>query len=91
MPDWDPIQYEKFIKDRTQPAIDLANRLEAQNPAMILDLGCGPGNSTNVLKGKFPNAEIIGADNSEKMLSKARGSPTPAYNGCWIIVSCSRS
>ena len=53
MPNWNPIQYEKFLKDRTQPAIDLANRLEEFAPNSILDLGCGPGNSTKVLKEKF--------------------------------------
>lgn len=73
MPNWNPIQYEKFLKDRTQPAIDLANRLEGFAPNNILDLGCGPGNSTKVLKDKFPTAKIIGADNSDEMLEKARG------------------
>ena len=72
MPNWNPIQYEKFLKDRTQPAIDLANRLEALSPTSIFDLGCGPGNSTKVLKDRFPNAKVVGADNSEEMLSKAR-------------------
>ena len=42
MPNWNPIQYEKFLKDRTQPAVDLANRLEVISPSRILDLGCGP-------------------------------------------------
>ena len=73
MPNWNSIQYEKFLKDRTQPAIDLANRLEKFAPNSILDLGCGPGNSTKVLKDRFPNAKIIGADNSDEMLEKARG------------------
>ena len=72
MPNWNPIQYEKFLKDRTQPAIDLANRLEDFAPNSILDLGCGPGNSTKILKDKFPTAKIIGADNSDEMLKKAR-------------------
>lgn len=72
MPNWNPIQYEKFLKDRTQPAIDLANRLELLKPTNILDLGCGPGNSTKVLKDKFPNAKVTGADNSDEMLDKAR-------------------
>ena len=52
MPNWNPIQYEKFLKDRTQPAIDLASRLEVFAPNSILDLGCGPGNSTKVIKDK---------------------------------------
>lgn len=72
MPNWNPVQYEKFIKDRTQPAIDLANRLETLNPDSILDLGCGLGNSTKVLKDRFPNARVIGADNSIEMLEKAK-------------------
>ena len=72
MPNWNPIQYEKFLKDRTQPAIDLANRLGVFTPDSILDLGCGPGNSTKVLKDRFPNARIVGADNSDEMLEKAR-------------------
>lgn len=72
MQNWNPIQYEKFLKDRTQPAIDLANRIEEIAPNSILDLGCGLGNSTKVLKDKFPSAKIIGADNSDEMLEKAR-------------------
>lgn len=35
-------------------------------------MGCGPGNSTKGLKDKFPTAKIIGADNSDEMLEKAR-------------------
>ena len=38
MTKWNPTQYERFIKDRTQHAIDLANRLETLNPDNILDL-----------------------------------------------------
>ena len=72
MLDWNPEQYEKFIKDRTQPAIDLANRLEVKEAKRILDLGCGTGNSTKILKDRFPNARVIGADNSDEMLFKAK-------------------
>ena len=72
MANWNPELYAKFIKDRTQPSIDLVNRLSGLNPKTILDLGCGPGNSTKVLKDKFPNAKVIGADNSDEMLEKAR-------------------
>lgn len=38
----------------------------------MIDLGCGPGNSTRVLKNRFPNASVIGADNSKNMVEKAR-------------------
>ena len=73
MPQWNPEQYEKFIKNRTQPAIDLVNRLDFIEPESIIDIGCGPGNSTRVLKDKFPNAKVTGVDNSLEMLEKARG------------------
>ncbi len=71
MSDWNSELYLKFKAQRTQPAIDLAARLEG-SPRGIIDLGCGPGNSTRVLKNRFPEARIIGADNSENMLEKAR-------------------
>lgn len=71
MSDWNSEQYLKFKAQRTQPAIDLAARLEGA-PREIIDLGCGPGNSTRVLKNRFPNAHIVGADSSENMIAKAR-------------------
>lgn len=72
MSQWNPAQYEKFIADRTQPAIDLAERLTSLSPKNILDLGCCSGSSTKVLINRFPDARITGADNSEEMLSKAK-------------------
>lgn len=71
MSDWNSDLYLKFKAQRTQPAIDLAARLGGE-PREIIDLGCGPGNSTRVLKNRFPNAHIVGADSSENMLEKAR-------------------
>ena len=61
MPDWDPQQYLKFKKERTQPALDLAARLEL-SPAKALDVGCGPGNSTQVVAERFPPAQVLGLD-----------------------------
>lgn len=54
MSDWNSKQYLKFKNERTQPAIDLANRILINNPKKIIDIGCGPGNSTQVLAEKFP-------------------------------------
>jgi trans-aconitate 2-methyltransferase len=72
MSDWDSTQYLKFENERTQPAIDLANRIQLDNPQRILDIGCGPGNSTLVLKQRFPHAYILGIDSSENMIAAAR-------------------
>lgn len=72
MADWNSAQYLKFKAQRTQPAIDLAARINIENPLEIIDIGCGPGNSTSVLKKRFPNAHAVGADFSENMLEAAR-------------------
>ena len=72
MPEWSAKQYSKFEKERTLPAIDLANSINSENVRTVLDVGCGIGNSTAVLKRKFPNAKVIGADNSDDMLNAAR-------------------
>ena len=71
--DWNPELYSKFMAERTQPAVDLAQRITVRNPERVIDIGCGPGNSTKVLADLFPNAHIIGADNSEDMIKRARG------------------
>lgn len=72
MADWNSAQYLKFEAQRTQPAIDLARRMELESPGKIADIGCGPGNSTRVLGRLFPQAEIVGFDSSENMLERAR-------------------
>lgn len=72
MADWNSRQYLKFQAERTQPAIDLARRMELQQSGKVADIGCGPGNSTLVLQRMFPNAEITGFDSSENMLETAR-------------------
>lgn len=72
MSDWKPNLYLTFEKERTQPSIDLVTRIENDNPKRIIDIGCGPGNSTNVLKSRWPYAEIIGMDKSQAMIEQAR-------------------
>lgn len=52
MSDWDSKQYMKFEKERTQPSKDLISRICGRDFNRILDLGCGPGNSTNIKKAK---------------------------------------
>ena len=72
MPAWDDAQYLKFADARTRPAAELLARVPVDEPAHVVDLGCGPGNSTALLLQRFPRAEIIGVDNSETMLTRAR-------------------
>lgn len=72
MPEWSAEQYEKFLKQRTLPSLDLVNAIPCKNPERIIDIGCGTGNSTEILKNRFPYAEIIGLDSSANMLVTAR-------------------
>ena len=69
--DWDTALYLKFEDERTQPARDLLARVRS-NARRIVDLGCGPGTSTQLLAARYPDAQIIGVDNSEQMLGAAR-------------------
>lgn len=72
MNDWNSSLYLKFKNQRTQPAIDLAMRLADYDFKSIVDIGCGPGNSTLVLADLFKNAKIIGIDSSINMVNKAK-------------------
>jgi trans-aconitate 2-methyltransferase len=72
MTDWNPNLYMQFQNERTQPAADLTARIDLANPANIIDLGCGPGNSTQVLRARWPRARISGLDSSPKMIDQAR-------------------
>lgn len=70
--DWNPDSYLKFKNERTLPSVDLVGRIEGINPSTILDVGCGPGNSTRVLAARWQAADILGIDNSPAMIEKAR-------------------
>ncbi len=72
MSDWKPELYLKFEKQRTQPSVDLATRIDMPLPQRIIDIGCGPGNSTAVLKKRWPGAAITGLDSSPAMIAQAR-------------------
>lgn len=73
MPTWDAKLYLQFANERTQPALDLLARLSSiPDPQHVVDLGCGPGNSTAILRQRWPDAEIIGLDNSPEMIAAAR-------------------
>jgi len=72
--DWKPGSYLVFKNERAQPSIDLVNRIGAENPKSIIDIGCGPGNSAEILRKRWPAARITGVDSSPAMIAEAQKS-----------------
>ncbi len=68
---WDPAQYLKFAGPRLRPAVDLLQRIAAETPAAVYDLGAGAGNVTRLIAARWPDARVVGVDGSAEMLAKA--------------------
>jgi trans-aconitate 2-methyltransferase len=69
---WSAAQYVKFEEERTRPVRDLVARIPLAHVSTGVDLGCGPGNSTEVLRERYPGALIVGVDSSADMIEAAR-------------------
>src|SRR5438067_7022288 len=69
---WDPGQYLRYAGERGRPFFDLLARVPVDKPGFVADLGCGPGNLTATLAERWPEAEILGVDNSPEMIAAAR-------------------
>ena len=74
MPTWNADQYLKFTEERTRPCHDLVGAIRASNVGKIIDLGCGPGNSTEVLARRWPEAGCWPAACS-----------SPSTPPCWCV------
>ncbi len=81
-PTWDAAQYLHFAEERTRPCRELAARVAVTAPRHVIDLGRGPGNSTQVLAGRWPEADLAGLDSSPEMIDAARRS---APERRWVV------
>jgi len=69
---WNPDLYRRYEDERTRPAQELLARVPLSEAREIVDLGCGPGNSTELLVRRYPQAQVTGIDNDAAMISSAR-------------------
>lgn len=69
---WDPDRYLTYADERGRPFVELVARVAAEQPARVVDLGCGPGNLTALLADRWPGAEVVGLDSSPEMIEAAR-------------------
>lgn len=69
---WDPGQYLRYADHRLRPAVELLARVQLDAPDVVVDLGCGPGNVTDMLSQRWPGADVLAIDNSAEMLDQAR-------------------
>ncbi|MGH4026228.1 MAG: methyltransferase domain-containing protein, partial [Pseudonocardiaceae bacterium] len=75
---WDPEIYLAFGDQRARPFHDLLARVPAQDPAVVVDLGCGPGNLTRLLARRWPHAHLVAVDSSPEMVQAAQERGVPA-------------
>lgn len=76
---WDAATYLEYADERGRPFLDLLARVGATAPRRVVDLGCGPGNLTALLRRRWPEAEVHGVDSSPEMVAAADTSTGVTY------------
>ncbi|MFP3757332.1 Trans-aconitate 2-methyltransferase [compost metagenome] len=69
---WSASQYVQFEDERTRPVRDLVQAIPTREARRVVDIGCGPGNSTEVLAARYADAQVTGLDSDADMVTAAR-------------------
>jgi trans-aconitate 2-methyltransferase len=78
MAQWDPATYLAFADERARPFVDLLSRVQVRDAQLVVDLGCGPGHLSRVLRDRWPSAHIHGVDASPEMITRAEADNSDA-------------
>lgn len=70
--DWDAATYDRVSDPQVEWARVVVERISPEGVAVILDAGCGSGRVTELLCDRFPDANVVGVDVSEAMITEAR-------------------
>jgi trans-aconitate 2-methyltransferase len=78
VPQWSPQTYLAFADERSRPFVDLLARVPGEHRS-IVDLGCGPGHLTALMRSRWPSAEVVGVDSSPEMIARATSENTDPH------------
>ena len=84
--DWSAERYTAFEDERTRPVRDLLAALPVRDARIAVDLGCGPGNSTEALARRLPGAAVTGVDASPDMIAAARRRFMKAHGRVFLVL-----
>jgi trans-aconitate 2-methyltransferase len=68
---WNPKQYERYKRERTQPFLDLLSLVEPRVGLRMLDLGCGTGELTQHAHRHLQATGSVGVDSASAMLARS--------------------
>lgn len=74
---WNADQYLRYADERSRPFFDLVGRVDVDEVHSVVDLGSGPGQLTATLAQRWPQAKVVGVDNSADMVAAAAAHASP--------------
>jgi trans-aconitate 2-methyltransferase len=63
--------YLRLAGQRARTVVDLLARIDHPGPERVVDAGCGPGNSTELMAARWPDVQVLGIDSSAEMIESA--------------------